>query len=401
MSIDAAGKIIVVGKSNSDVGAARLNSNGTFDTSFGGSGQVAVTVSGGSAYATAVRVDANGKLLIAAITGSSGSPLAVVRLKPDGTKDTAFGSNGIAGLSFGGTWYYNDIQALTVDVRGRILVGGSASPGACCNRDFVAARLLANGAVDTAFGTNGMATAPVGEGDDVAYAMVLQPDGKIVLAGNGSLGFGLVRIEGDPLSPLDLAGSWSLIGNSVDTPLDVATTFGDAAKVKSVWKWLPATGNWAFYTPAQADGGAAYAASKGYELLTTISGGEGFWVNANAAFTAQLPTGTTISSNAFASTPQTAKSLPAGWSLIAVGDNPSPRSFANALGTDPPQAGAVAATSLSTLWAWDSATSGWYFYAPGLDNAGTLANYISTRGYFDFAAANKKLGPGVGFWVRR
>jgi len=400
MTIDMFGKIIVVGKSNSDFGVARLNSNGTFDTGFGSNGQLAITVGGGSAYARTVQVDANGDLLIAGVTGSSSAPLAVVRLKADGTRDTSFGSNGIASLSFGGTGYYNDIQALAIDSRGRIVVAGAANVGACCDRNFAVARLLSNGMLDTAFGTNGIFTAPVGENDDVAYAMALQPDGKIVLAGNGSYSFGMARIEGDPLSALDLEGSWSLIGNSVDTPLDVATAFGDAAKVTTVWKWIPVVSKWAFYTPTQADGGAAYAASRGYDFLTTINGGEGFWVNAKTAFTAQLPTGTAVPANAFANNPTASKNLPSGWSLVAVGDNPSPRDFANALGVNPPS-GAVAATSVSTLWVWHAAKTGWYFYAPSLDNAGTLANYIATKSYLDFTAEDKKLGPSVGFWVNR
>lgn len=93
---------------------------------------------------------------------------------------------------------------------------------------------------------------------------------------------------------LNLQSGWNLVGNSVNAPLDVAATLGDATKVTTVWKWIPATSKWAFYTPALADGGAAYAAAKGYDFLTAINGGEGFWVNARTSFTAQLPAGTSV-----------------------------------------------------------------------------------------------------------
>lgn len=45
---------------------------------------------------------------------------------------------------------------------------------------------------------------------------------------------------------------------------------------------------WAFYTPSLTTAAlAAYAAGKGYDVLTTINSGEGFWVNAKISFTAQ------------------------------------------------------------------------------------------------------------------
>lgn len=195
-----------------------------------------------------------------------------------------------------------------------------------------------------------------------------------------------------------LVTGWNLLGNSVSTPLDVAATLGDATKVTTVWKWIPATSKWAFYAPTMtAPDLATYATNKGYEVLSTVNGGEGFWVNAKVAFTAQLTAGTSISSNTFADP----NGLPTGWSLIAVGDNPSPRTFANAIASTQPVSPAVAATSITTLWVWDSGLSSWYFYAPSMDNAGTLASYITNKGYLDFTAKGKTLDPTTGFWVNR
>lgn len=119
---------------------------------------------------------------------------------------------------------------------------------------------------------------------------------------------------------LNLVPGWNLLGNSSSAALDVAATFGDPAKVTTVWKWIAPTSRWAFFTPVLSDGGAAYASSKGYDYLTSIGGGEGFWVNANAAFTAQLPAGSAIASASF-------QGIASGWNLIAVGDNPTPSGF--------------------------------------------------------------------------
>jgi hypothetical protein len=137
---------------------------------------------------------------------------------------------------------------------------------------------------------------------------------------------------------------------------------------------------------------ATYAAGKGYDVLTTIAGGEGFWVNAASAFTGNLPAGTAVSSGSFATT------LGSGWSLISIGDNKTPRAFNNAMSPTPPSAGTPAASVLTTLWAWDSVKSSWYFYAPSLDNSNGLAAYTGTKGYIDFGITGT-LAPGAGFWV--
>ena len=70
-------------------------------------------------------------------------------------------------------------------------------------------------------------------------------------------------------------------------PINVAATFSDPGRFTTVWKWIAAQTAWAFHAPSlAAQGGSAladYVASKGYQLLTTIAGGEGFWVNAKQA----------------------------------------------------------------------------------------------------------------------
>ena len=189
-----------------------------------------------------------------------------------------------------------------------------------------------------------------------------------------------------------LMQGWNLIGNGSSSALNVATTLGDANKVATIWKWV-ASGNasgitypaWAFYTPTQNDGGKAYAASKGYDFLTTINAGEGFWVNAKATFTAQWSAGTPVTSASF-------QTMASGWNLVAIGDNQTPSQFSALAG---------AATPLTTLWAWDAVQANWYFYAPSLDANGGLVSYITSKGYLDFTANSKTLAPGVGFWVNK
>ena len=195
----------------------------------------------------------------------------------------------------------------------------------------------------------------------------------------------------------NLSPSWNLLGNGVNAPIAVATSFGNASNVATVWKWVPATSRWAFYTPTLADGGAANAVSKGYDFLTVINGGEGFWVNAKAAFTAPLPAGAAILSGSFQvqSNPALNKLL-TGWNLIGTGDNLTPSAFNQSLSVTPPAIGTIPA-NVTTLWGWDSTLVNWYFYAPTLDSAGTLASYITSKNYLNFGT--KVLDPATGFWV--
>jgi len=190
---------------------------------------------------------------------------------------------------------------------------------------------------------------------------------------------------------LNLVSGWNLMGNSSSGAIDVATVFGDRTKVTTVWKWVAATAKWAFYAPSLSDGGAAYAASKGYDFLTSISGGEGFWVNAGAVFTAPLPAGTAVTSASF-------QLMASGWNLISIGDGKTPSQFNSALSSTPPSPG-VTPTNLTTLWAWDATQLNWYFYAPSLEANGGLAAYITSKSYLNFGT--NSLGASTGFWVNK
>src|ERR671910_911151 len=98
--------------------------------------------------------------------------------------------------------------------RRRIVAAGRSSNGT--NNDFALARYHADGTLDTGFGGgDGLVTTPVGTGTDEANALVLQPDGKIILAGLSSNDsdndFALARYDagGTQLRTVDKAGNWS------------------------------------------------------------------------------------------------------------------------------------------------------------------------------------------------
>jgi len=189
---------------------------------------------------------------------------------------------------------------------------------------------------------------------------------------------------------LSFAPGWNLVGNSSTGSLDLVTALGDTANVTSVWKWIASSAKWAFYAPTLVGQVLAdYAAGKGYDILTAIAGGEGFWVNAKTAFTAPVPAGIAIGAAAF-------QGMASGWNLIAIGDGKTPSQFNRSIGTSAQTQGVVP-LNLYTLWAWDTAQSNWYFYAPSLEANGGLLNYIQSKNYLDFGST--VLGPTTGFWV--
>lgn len=192
---------------------------------------------------------------------------------------------------------------------------------------------------------------------------------------------------------LHAIAGWNLLGNGVNQPLAIAPTFSDPAKVTTVWKWDVSRLGWQFYTPSM-DAAAlqTYAASKGYGVLSVINPGEGFWVNAKVAASFAIQSGASFSLGS--------TNLVTGWNLVATGNNVSPSDFNVSIGQTPPATGVVP-LNLTTLWAWNSSLSQWYFYAPSLEANGGLGSYLAGKGYLDFSATGKTLGNGMGFWVNK
>ena len=203
-------------------------------------------------------------------------------------------------------------------------------------------------------------------------------------AGGVSVG-GVVYQPGGAVN-LDFAQGWNLSGNGSDAPMNVPAAFNDSAKATTVWKWLPASSQWAFHAPSLSGQALTdYLASKGYAALATVNAGEGFWVNAKAPFSVSVSPGYAVTAAQFAS------KLTKGWNLVSVGEAPqTPATFNSLLGYD-----------ITTLWAWDNPLAQWYFYAPSLDKNGTLQSYISSKSYLDFTQKGKTLGWGTGVWVNK
>lgn len=202
IALQSDGKIVVAGSTYSptpngiDFAVARLNVDGTLDPTFGtGTGKVRIgfdLAGGQSDQAHAVAIQADGKIVVAgsAETASNGTDFAAVRLLPDGSRDTAFNLTGKVtfGFDFPGSSRNDAAFAVAIDGSGRIVLGGIADRSNTWppSQDFALARLLPNGQLDPNFNADGRVTVAFdlgASGDDQLSAMMIQPDGRIVVAG--------------------------------------------------------------------------------------------------------------------------------------------------------------------------------------------------------------------------
>lgn len=191
---------------------------------------------------------------------------------------------------------------------------------------------------------------------------------------------------------INVVPGWNLLGNPVNQSIAVADKFSDSTKVQSVWKWDASRANWQFYAPyMEASVLQGYATSQGYTVLSEIAPGDGYWVSA------KLPANLGTLSGAAVNLRRS--SLASGWNLVATASRVSPQDFNLTLSTTPQTTGQVP-LNMTSLWAWDSEYSNWYFYAPSLD-AAALGQFIQSNGYRDFASSGRTLGTGTGFWVRQ
>jgi uncharacterized delta-60 repeat protein len=172
------GKIVVAGsiatnQNQEQPGLLRYNTDGTLDPNFGIGGKVVIGgTNAGPAFAVAVQTD--GKILAAA---PANLHLTVFRFNGNGSVDNTFGNNGATAIQPAELFLGPASGGIALEPDGRILVATAHNEGGPLQ---IVARLLANGQLDSTFGSNGVA--PTFGGDSVGVL----PNGNI-LVGTGSV----------------------------------------------------------------------------------------------------------------------------------------------------------------------------------------------------------------------
>ena len=204
------GKIVVTGRANNpttgspDFAIVRFNPNGGLDPSFGVNGKVFTDFLGGSDEPGDIVLQPTGKIVIAgrAADSSGTNRFALARYNTDGTLDSVFGSGGKSTIEFSGL---GEVNGLVLQADGKFVAAGHAHDSASGNSDFAIIRVNSNGTLDMEFGINGKVTTDFFGGADQQEAIVIQPNGKFVVAGNAfdtstnNMDFALVRYFGDPV----------------------------------------------------------------------------------------------------------------------------------------------------------------------------------------------------------
>ena len=157
---------------------------GTLDPTFGTGGVVTTSFAGGSAGVGSFE-QSNGDIVAVAqvdFVQGEATGIGLVRYTSTGALDTTFGTNGITNTSFAS--FIFTAFGFAVQKNGDILVAGEAlGRGEAGRMEFGLARYTSNGVLDTTFGNGGLVTTLVGVRTDIPTAMLLQPNGKIVMAG--------------------------------------------------------------------------------------------------------------------------------------------------------------------------------------------------------------------------
>ena len=224
VAIQPDGRIVAVGTANVQArwvfAIARYDRDGTLDTTFGKNGRVRIgfTPSGDDAAAD-VAIQPDGKIVV---VGSSFvlDRFALVRLDPDGTLDSTFHADGKVTTNAGdGT---DSAGAVAIQPDGKIVVAGQSwTLSGWDGIDVV--RYETDGTMDPTFGTDGIATVDLTEGSDgagdMASDIAIQPDGKIVVAGDAgggaefTSGFGLARFDDDGTPDVTFHGDGTVVTN--------------------------------------------------------------------------------------------------------------------------------------------------------------------------------------------
>ncbi|HEX9989325.1 MAG TPA: hypothetical protein VGE45_12710 [Chloroflexia bacterium] len=227
LAIQSDGKIVAVGNSEFDshtrnnFALVRYTTNGSLDTSFSGDGKVTTDFEGGSDRGLGLAIQSDGKIVAAGTAGiTDHSQFALSRYTTSGNLDTGFSGDGKVITEF---VYGGEISAVAIQSDGKIVAAGG-SGGSSTN--FTLVRYTTNGSLDTSFSGDGKVTTDFGGNADRARGVAIQSDGKIVAGGTAGS-------DDSPDGNLNFALARYTTNGSLDTSFSgdgkVTTDFGSAS----------------------------------------------------------------------------------------------------------------------------------------------------------------------------
>lgn len=220
-TLQSDGKLVVVGSSGSNMAIARYTATGALDTTFSGDGRQTVSIGSGEDIAYAVTTQPDGKILA---VGTASSPnnanhdIALARFNADGTLDPTFGGDGT--VRFSPDWTLHDYAfAVATQPDGKILVGGSRQVSSQGNRNLVVLRFLPDGSIDPSFNGDGFSGFAIAE-PEALEAIHLSANGKITGVGYNGDSYAVARIQPNGAFDSGLDGDGWLIRKYVTNTTD-------------------------------------------------------------------------------------------------------------------------------------------------------------------------------------
>jgi len=223
------GKIIIGGTAGGKMYLIRIDSTGSYDTSFNLTGKLQLTAVGSSSDMFDLTLDDSNRIVVGGVSSSSA---AVVRLNQDGSYDTTFAGIGRKLVLIGGTT--STLSDIEIDSNNAIVFTGSNTATAA-GLNFYIARLTEAGVMDNTFNTNGYYSLAIGTGsaDDEAEGLCILPDGRYFLNGtvvfssavNEDIGMCLLKRVPPVSTGINTVAEkeldWTLQGNIVNEQLSV------------------------------------------------------------------------------------------------------------------------------------------------------------------------------------
>ncbi|HEU5132779.1 MAG TPA: hypothetical protein VFT26_11770, partial [Pyrinomonadaceae bacterium] len=247
-ALQADGKIIVVGSAsydsfNRDIGFAltRFNSDGSTDFGFGTGGKQITDFFDAGAKANGIVLQQDGRFVVAGTASNSATrpvatDFALARYNSDGSLDSSFGIGGETSVPFADS-ATEQANALVLAPDGKIIVAGTAFKTFSTPPDFALRRYNSDGSIDTSFGVDGAITTDFAGGTDNAQAVAIQANGNVVAAGRAfrsDFDLSLARYINDVAPVID--------ATPPTAPTNLAATFNTSTNAIDL-SWTAATDN--------------------------------------------------------------------------------------------------------------------------------------------------------------
>jgi len=164
----------------------RLNLNGDLDSTFGVNGVYELNFDPNDCSAVKILVETNGKILVVGNYSISNSNMFfAIRLTQNGSIDLTYGNSGIFQIQLDSLYKYDVVTCAVLQPDGKLLIGGQTSDVMFQGKVFGLIRLNESGTIDSTFGDFGIVKTNLPlSGNDYAYGIALQSDGKILMCGS-------------------------------------------------------------------------------------------------------------------------------------------------------------------------------------------------------------------------